>query len=1730
MSNLFYKYISSKIINFFEVKPPQPGDKYHIMFEQDEQVQTLYDVLKNHMNVQPFLYVSEKTYYETYYFVFNHVRLIVSATIDQIKPDFLTFLRNKVVTTDDIQFSNTAILFIHNTSLDSLVKGTESFQKEGMPFHIKTIVKDIKNMLKSSNLSRVERIIVEYALEKKNKDVFVDNSSLFEYEELLEVMSTSGLAREQYRSFGMFYDSNLHELSTKDIKERIKENVEYFSKVDSIHKFGNPDQELEKYFDEKGIELLTNKDWNEVEYKDVRNSAYNKNRNKTLEYIESNKKYSEENVVYWEKSEGDTKIKSRIRNIIVFNIDKLEEINLELSFDDFIKKEFLKVDKNSEIVAEPGGKKIKLKIRNIAGKTGFSKIIYAVENTKFEFRIAVVECDENVLEAIKTNYSILISTKGKYIVANCGEQNLIINPNGTDEVKETLIKVENTVEIFDVDQRLEIINSVENFDDESELIKLELKYMDTIIPITLKEEIDKPKVITGVSLWKLKRENKEHFIYKGNNKLIHGTKEFYAREEFRENIEREKEIIKASGLFFTETSEGLQIEDLDIDPDLKQCYKNLIAYCKVNNLLPSLSYFNDEIAELANKYILQFINCIEEINDGALLSTRQRNLMKLGTIENLNGDREIIFTPLHPLNIAYQIIMNNAIKDEVIHEEILKRLSPINLLPYIYNDEKEIYKPIEQNHSPEWTYYLNSKIQRYNGSRDFVSKLVSEKIDEFIEHFSYLFSSASSAPMKINLINLGDCREVLQGLFEYYVKELRKNPKIEELRPIELCIYGEEDAPNAFEEISFYENPQVIKNTFDVRLDSEHYSEEDILNVFREKVQFYMKDASIDGYQYCHVTLCQMDSLFEITSSEMRSLNTGVSLDGLMSGVPSVYIGDSYRTGFGSKHLNENGSVLLDLAIKINALAKAARSSDHFKPEECIITAVSEKYKKSFDKIYDSSHWITFIEPKVNLNFFKNDIHARDLLIIHYSDQYTSSSGYDAITVTRRSKQYQVIIEEFLREKNVHGAKEYSPRIINFFNAVNGDWLLRLIAHNGQFPREKLSVLSALKIALSYFHHKDIIWIPISLEEVLRVSGGAGLKKSEGLFSSKILGEKQGSYSDDLLLIGIEKCNHVIKVHYYPIEVKIGNNDSGTINKALEQAYKTRKLIEENLKEDNSSVEKNANVFTKKVYRNFLIQLAIVSAEKMKLYDVWPNQNWDQIIDSDLRTQLLSDNYEISNDLDEFVGKGAVISFKKDIHFKNSYIQNEVLVLEFPEQDGYNYITQEIEIIKDKFLTGQSDFQKSDLLFYKYSACNESFHENIQSHVIEQENQPQVRVQEFEEKESSMIGHEDIMPDSENNVMKIVFGNNVETGLPIRWYPTSTDKLMHTNTGIIGTMGTGKTQFTKSLITQLSKSSLANVNGTEIGILVFDYKGDYIKEDFTTATNAKVLELYHLPYNPLSMYITNSNKPLLPLHTANNLKETISTAFNLGFKQEAILKDIILEAYENKGISRTDSSTWSILAPTLNDVYNIYVKKESIKEDSLYAALTNLVDFEIFEPDPNKTKPLFEMLTGVTVINLSGYDEGIQNLVVAITLDIFYNQMQMAGHSSIQGNLREITKMILVDEADNFLGKDFKSIKKIMKEGREYGVGTILSTQLLSHFSTADNEFANYIYTWIVHNVSDIGNKDVKFIFNTKSKAEEDNIINKIKKLEKHYSIVNLEGNQPVLIRDKAFWELIKEL
>lgn len=640
--------------------------------------------------------------------------------------------------------------------------------------------------------------------------------------------------------------------------------------------------------------------------------------------------------------------------------------------------------------------------------------------------------------------------------------------------------------------------------------------------------------------------------------------------------------------------------------------------------------------------------------------------------------------------------------------------------------------------------------------------------------------------------------------------------------------------------------------------------------------------------------------------------------------------------------------------------------------------------------------------------------------------------------------------------------------------------------------------------------------------------------------SYKNLGFDKGPTSDDLLFIGLNHASDQIKIYLYPTEVKTGINGNDVIKKAFQQVSATATGLQKAMNPE----EVITNTIMYKVNRNFLMQLLITSCKKMKVYHVDDTQNWEIILDK-FRLALLNEEYIISMDIQEVLGRGSVLSFRQSlVSRKTSFKEDTINFIEMPEKDEFDLILSSV----DEIHADIQDARNNELLLFEECKV-----ENLTGDITEITSTKFQEVEEINEidlddtnqkhreKNDSEDNEKNQKTDEINDTteikskgMKILFGLNQQDGSDVIWKPNDTDILFHTNTGIIGTMGTGKTQFTKSLITQLYLQRDNNVGEEELGILIFDYKGDYneSKQDFVDVTNATIIKPYQLPFNPLALTKSKVFKPLLPIHTANAFKDTISKVYGLGPKQQDTLFQCIIETYSMCGIQPADPSSWDNEAPTFEQVYQRYANNEEIKKnDSLAAAMNKLHQFQVFENNPSKTKPLFEILNGVVVIDLSGYDSDIQSLIVAITLDLFYVQMQAAGSSKLDGKYRQLTKLILVDEADNFMSKGFSSLKKILKEGREFGVGTILSTQFLKHFGSGDDDYAKYILTWIVHNVADLKTSDVDFVFKPESKSNESQrLFNDIKQLEKHYSIVKISSERPKYIKDCAFWELYNEL
>ena len=378
---------------------------------------------------------------------------------------------------------------------------------------------------------------------------------------------------------------------------------------------------------------------------------------------------------------------------------------------------------------------------------------------------------------------------------------------------------------------------------------------------------------------------------------------------------------------------------------------------------------------------------------------------------------------------------------------------------------------------------------------------------------------------------------------------------------------------------------------------------------------------------------------------------------------------------------------------------------------------------------------------------------------------------------------------------------------------------------------------------------------------------------------------------------------------------------------------------------------------------------------------------------------------------------------------------------------------------------------------------------------------------------------------NKSECVKIIIGQDTKCK-DIIFEANNTKKISHPNMGIVGGMGFGKTQFALSLIAQFAKEKEHNVDQRPIGMLIFDYKGDdYSTESFLKKVDGKCYS-HHFPFNPLKLVITEKTKFMnLPAVTADRISDSFAKAYGLGQVQQSTIKQVILETYQDFGITN-DPSTWGKPQPTMNNVVDKYFEQYDAK-DKTYALFDKLRDYSIFTTDNSKCVSLFEWLDGVKVIDLTPYPGDTKKVIVSLILDLFYEEMRQMGASKLDGEYRELRAMILVDEAHQFLNKDFNSFRNIISEGRMFGVGMVLSTQNLSDFKSAKQEYSQFILSWVILHLNNITKAEVANIFGSNDPNCQA-YVDIVSKAEKFHGICKI-GNEVKQIKTLPYYQLIQE-
>jgi Predicted ATPase len=257
-----------------------------------------------------------------------------------------------------------------------------------------------------------------------------------------------------------------------------------------------------------------------------------------------------------------------------------------------------------------------------------------------------------------------------------------------------------------------------------------------------------------------------------------------------------------------------------------------------------------------------------------------------------------------------------------------------------------------------------------------------------------------------------------------------------------------------------------------------------------------------------------------------------------------------------------------------------------------------------------------------------------------------------------------------------------------------------------------------------------------------------------------------------------------------------------------------------------------------------------------------------------------------------------------------------------------------------------------------------------------------------------------------------------------RWLPLDMDYCVdlsnskNYNISVSGSSGSGKS-------TLLSKISLS----LGVSVILIDLHGEHDVPGLSSVSGEKVA------INPLSLM------GFSPRERALEVSSMVKSLFSLGPLQSMVLTELIMEAYEEKGITEEDTQSWSLSPPTFRDVLRLAMAKRDTTESSLLPYLTFLSSWPFNAQGAN----LEQLLSLDSTIDLSKLpSDEIRYIVVETMLRSLIAMVYRRGQSPLW-------KVVIIDEAPFLLSKESGAqlLRRISAEGRKFGVGLVLASQTL---------------------------------------------------------------------------------
>jgi hypothetical protein len=1116
------------------------------------------------------------------------------------------------------------------------------------------------------------------------------------------------------------------------------------------------------------------------------------------------------------------------------------------------------------------------------------------------------------------------------------------------------------------------------------------------------------------------------------------------KTEFNEFLEARRELFHA----ITSADASSVLETLD----LRQFQNYIIDYGKAFKKL------TDTIANaISNSPDAEVNNLLTNTH---LLNRLDTIHVKLGTADE--PEEMILMAPTHPLKmlwlLQYQLMLfdwseklldlDDSEYSKAVDIEGFEKILPLNIPNALAFEQNSFFVntdvldlfwsifPKSATTDIRKVVALISKALGYKNDLGNISSVspsqIADRLWRYLRHHPYIKT------LKLNVLNPGDGQ-----LFLNTIRELQKMDEFKNLR-YDITFYGTlgyELMGSAFDDLMKDEslsegsrldiddellepshNPLFPKLFFSkVKVDPTKWTEVSFreANVTVIIDQFVTKSISrpvgnVPGSYFLHSLLAEYRSEFNV-------MEDAVTWSRKVVPSPTAEI----KEGDESAALIYNiGKNLLGLSCSYNEWGKSIEYVPTIQLE------LNRQDRHILSEIHKRSDWVFTIDRNFGIEYFDNPEDSNPNLksyLIDYTPEFMDGVGHRLIVSTGWLAEIEKLIEDGLKKINIPTSNFRAIKVLDIIKSVSGKLALKLI--NNPNNAKEIIGLAITRLALE----KDGLMqngILIPVDTHIDMFAQSKRRNNDEEISVK---------RSDLILVTAKKG----KLNINLIEVKFRSGE-GSITESL--------ALKEEIAKKNDNSEK-------------AFRTKFISDDEHPKIDVHlTNKSLSTLIgfylERAIRHNLCEDSLELkalvesinTGDFEfEFEKSGYIIHWAGITKPVDNYKGNTVFEL------GNKEICELLEIreteIEDAPETNSSDDEETP-------EDNSSNPDNPQppmpsgevktepkEEVIKEEEKPK------EEKIEEVKVEQPIIETPVTTKPRIVLGSNVDNGKDVVFDPIimNPKKLANQHLLIVGKSGAGKSQTTSSVLYELSKQ--------DIPFLILDFQGEYISsvltnskdESFAEATNAMTLDpSYGMDINPLELSIDgNTGQRIGYMSNVYQVSSILKQIFGLGDIQHPVLKDAIKRAYQEKGFSVTERSTWNNEPPQFQDIWAILEfmeQNEGTNVRNLKYRIEPLFENNIFVSGEGSVS-ISDILNKNSIIDLSKlHTPELMKSVARFVLQAVYNRMLADGPS------KSIKLYVVIDEAHK-LSYD-QTLTDLIREARKYGVGFILASQSVRDFAT----------------------------------------------------------------------------